>query len=277
MNIGYAQFEPVFGGVSANLDAMTRLIKTVAADLLVLPELATSGYTFTSRDEAKGLAESFDDSPSLDRLQRLAAERDCAFVVGFPERDGDNLYNSAALLRPDGTRECYRKIHLYAAENDWFEPGGKPFEVHDVNGVAIGIMICFDWFFPESARSLALMGAQVICQPANLVLPWCQRAMVIRGVENHVFTVTANRVGEEARGPYRYLFTGGSQVTTPTGEVLVPAARSGEAAVSTAINPLLATDKRLNEWNDLFGDRRLTQYSGLCQGVSDDNKFHNSR
>lgn len=265
MRIGYIQFNPVFGAIEDNLVTMTRLIESVEADLLVLPELATTGYTFTSRDEASALAEPFETSSSLERLQAHAIKRETALVVGFSERDGDCLYNAAALLRPDGTRERYRKIHLFAAEHEWFTPGGEPFAVHDVNGVAIGMMICFDWFFPESARVLALKGADIICQPANLVLPWCQRSMVTRSIENRVFTVTANRVGTEMRGDFSYTFTGGSQVTAPDGRVLASAPAGGEAVDVVDIDPLRARDKRLNDWNDLVASRRQAFYSDIVE------------
>jgi predicted amidohydrolase len=243
---------------------MERLIGTMPeADLVVLPELATSGYTFTSREEAYDLSEPFDHSPSLDRLQNLAVKKSCAVVAGFPEREGEKLFNSAALLLKDGSRHVYRKIHLFAAENEWFTPGDRPFPVHLVNGVAIGMMICFDWFFPETARVLALKGALVICQPANLVLSWCQTCMVARGIENRVFTITANRVGAETRGRFSNTFTGKSQITGPCGEILISAPETGEAVHFCTIDPSAAQDKQLNPWNDLFGSRRPEFYGEL--------------
>ncbi len=264
MNIGYIQFEPLFGEVEYNLSAMERLIGTMPeADLVVLPELATSGYTFTSRKEAYDLSEPFDHSPSLDRLQSLAVGKKFAVVAGFPEREGDRLFNSAALLLTGGSRHVYRKIHLFEAENEWFTAGNKPFPVHRVNDVAIGMMICFDWFFPEAARVLALKGALIICQPANLVMPWCQTCMVTRSIENRVFTITANRVGIENRGRFSNTFTGMSQITGPHGEILVSAPETGEAVHFCAIDPAAAQDKRLNPWNDLFGSRRPEFYGEL--------------
>jgi predicted amidohydrolase len=266
MDVGYLQYEPLFGQTERNLAAIERLAAGLPRDgLVVLPELATSGYTFVSRDEAMDLAEPFDCSPSLDRLQATAVERSCAIVVGFPERDGDRIFNSSALLRADGTRERYRKIHLYAAENEWFSPGDRQFEVHEVNGVPVGMMICFDWFFPEAARALALRGALVICQPANLVLPWCQAGMVTRSIENRVFTITANRVGAEERPPFSNTFTGMSQITGPRGEILLRAPEHGEALEICSIDPGSAARKRLNDWNDLFGSRRPEFYGDLCR------------
>ena len=137
MRVGYLQFRPLFGQAEANVAALSRLISTVEADLLVLPELATTGYTFTAKEELARIAEPFESSPSLDALQRLARERSCALVVGFGESSGGNLYNSSALLFPDGNRKLYRKIHLLGAENLFFSPGDIPFAVHDYQGVKL--------------------------------------------------------------------------------------------------------------------------------------------
>ena len=125
-------------------------------------------------------------------------------------------------------------------------------------------MICFDWYFPESVRILALEGAQIICQPSNLVLQWCQRAMVIRGIENRVFTVTANRYGTEERGKYTFTFTGASQITTPAGEVLSPAPDSGDTVSVVEIDPSLALHKNVAERSNLFDGRRPEFYSTIC-------------
>ena len=265
MRIGYVQFRPEFGAVNDNREAMERLVRTADGDLLVLPELATTGYAFTTSEELAGLAEPFDSSPSLDRLHVLARERSCTLVVGYAERDGDRLFNAAAILAPDGDRYNYRKIHLFGAENRFFAPGDIPFAVHDVGGARLGVMICFDWLYPESARVLALLGAEIICHPVNFVLPWGQKAAVTRSVENRVFIVTANRYGVETRGEFSFTFTGASQVTTPSGEVLIPAPVEGDAVAVTEIDPAVASDKRLSNRRDLFEGRRPEFYGPLLE------------
>jgi len=127
-------------------------------------------------------------------------------------------------------------------------------------------MICFDWIFPEAARVLALKGAEVICHPANLVLPWCQRAMVTRSIENRVFIVTANRIGGEKREGRELKFTGGSQITSPVGELLCQASEEGEEVGVVDIDPSIAKDKAITEENDLFSDRRPELYQQLVGG-----------
>ncbi len=265
MKAGYLQFRPAFGEVEANVAAMKRLITTVDADLLVLPELATTGYTFTAVEELAHIAEPFESSPSLDALQKLAHERSCALVTGFAEQCDGKLYNSCALLYPDGDRVLYRKIHLFGAENTFFTPGNIPFSVHDYHGVKLGMMICFDWFFPESMRVLSLKGAQIICHPVNFVLPWGPKSMTVRSLENHVFSITSNRFGTETRGDYSFTFIGASQVVSPRGEVLAGAPAEGDHVAVVEIDPALALDKKLNKFNDLFGSRRPEFYGDITK------------
>jgi len=128
----------------------------------------------------------------------------------------------------------------------------------------IGIMICFDWFFPESMRALALLGAEVIAHPSNLVLPYCPQAMPIRCLENRVFAITANRTGSEGRKEGQSLnFIGQSQVVSPGGEVLVRASGSEEELLTIDVNPQEARNKSLNSFNDIFKDRRPEYYDPL--------------
>jgi predicted amidohydrolase len=265
MKAGFVQFRPVFGDVAANLSTMKRLIAAADADLLVLPELATTGYTFTSPAELARIAEPFENSSSLDELAALAREKQCGLVVGFGEINRGILYNSSALLRPDGSRELYRKIHLFGAENLFFKPGDIPFAVHELNGVRLGMMICFDWFFPESARVLALGGADIICHPVNFVLPWGQRSMIVRSLENRVFSITANRYGTENRGEYSFTFTGASQIVSPMGEALACAPADEDSVVVVEIDPESARNKRLNRFVDLFESRRPEFYGPVAE------------
>lgn len=269
MRVGFVQFQPRFGDVKGNCEAMVRLISSTVADLLVLPEFATTGYTFASRDELARLAEPFETSESLARLHELAVERSCALVVGFAESAGERFYNSAAFLKPDCTRSVYRKIHLFGTETLFFTPGPGPFEVFTYRGTAVGIIICFDWYFPESIRVLALKGAQIICHPANLVLQWCQCAMVVRSVENRVFTVTANRYGHEANGGYSFTFTGESQVTSPSGEVLAKAPGNVDYVAVVDIDPYQALNKQVTPYNDLFKCRCPDLYGAITESLHD--------
>jgi predicted amidohydrolase len=128
-------------------------------------------------------------------------------------------------------------------------------------------MICYDWIFPESMRVLALKGAEVVCHPANLVLPFCQDAMITRCLENRVFAVTANRTGTEQRGNRTFRYTGRSQITGPGANILCRAGADTEETGVVNMDVALARNKRLNSFNDLFGDRRVSFYGDLTGGA----------
>lgn len=265
MRVGYYQFCPEFGAVARNLAQVERALNGADADLIVLPELAFTGYFFENRTELAGLAEDVSDSQTVDALTDLCRRNDFHIVTGFAEHCGDKLYNSALVIGPDGVEHTYRKLHLFSTEKDYFDPGDTPPEVVAVRGARIGVMICFDWIFPEMARSLALQGADLICHPANLVLTYCQDAMVTRCLENGVFAITANRTGKDTRPHGEIAFTGQSQVVNPKGERLANSDALEDALVIHEIDPTTARDKSLAGNNDLFTDRRPTFYGAITQ------------
>ena len=261
MRIGIAQTAPTFGEKERNIREALDLLRDSPADLWVLPEFFATGYQFTSRAEAAALAEPASDGPTASALTDFCEEMGCHIVAGLPELAGDRLFNSAILVGPQGVLACYRKVHLFGDESLYFEPGDRPFSVQEVGDVKVGIMICFDHLFPESARSLALLGAEVIVHPANLILPdLAQRTMSIRALENGVFTATANRVGEEARADTTLRYTGQSQVISPKGEALVRLSGDKQETAVVEIDPSLARSKRITSRNDKLADRRPDLY-----------------
>jgi len=264
MRIGLYQNRPVFGDVETNVEQTVTDLSRVNADLMVLPELFNTGYQFISRQELEGLAEEMPSGKTCQAMMALARARDMFLVFGLAERDGERLYNSAAVVGPDGFMGTYRKTHLFSEEKHYFDPGGTGFRVFDLGPARIGIMICFDWWFPESARALALLGAEIICHPANLVLTHCQAAMVTRSLENGVFTITANRVGTESRGgKYPLTFTGGSQILDNLGRVMTKSGESETGVLLTDIDPGQARNKGITAQNDRFKDRRPQFYGPL--------------
>jgi predicted amidohydrolase len=264
MIIGYAQFEPRIGHAAENRAAIERLVEANShADLLVFPELATSGYDFRDAAEAARDAEPFAKGETAALLMKLTASHRMTIVTGYPEWTEDGLYNSCMLALPDGTFRNYRKIHLFSREKLFFRPGDAPPPVIETPAGRVGLMICFDWIFPETARLLALNGAQIIAHPSNLILQFCQRAMYARAVENRVFIVTANRIGTETNAGRTLRFTGASQILDPSGAYLCQAPEDGEHAGLAEIEPAAADSKRVTDHNDLFADRRIDLYGGL--------------
>ncbi len=263
MRIAFSQFAPELGAVEKNRERLAALLERVEADLVVLPELATTGYLFASREDVWRLAEPI-PGPTVELLHACAKRRDSYIVLGLAERAGDRCYNSAVLIGPQGVIGTYRKMHLFHEEKRLFDPGDLGFPVFEIEGVKVGLLICFDHFFPEAARTLALQGAQVIAHPSNLILPGVgQLTTRVRALENRVFWILANRVGTEACGSLRVTFTGCSQIIAPDGSILCEAPPEGENVSVVEISPQQACDKRVTALTDLFADRRPTWYSLL--------------
>lgn len=260
--IALVQFKPVRKDVSANIDKIEELLRGISADLIVLPELSNTGYLYETSSYLMPYSESSDGSGLfLTSLIKLAAATKGIIVSGYAELDEGQLFNSAAALSSDGIVENYRKTHLYSDEKVLFQPGNTGFKVFTWQDVNIGMMICFDWIFPEAARTLALAGAQIIAHPANLVLPYCQNAMITRSIENKIFTITANRVGKEHLKQNKLRFTGLSQMTSPSGVILYRGPKNKETVHIMEINTEAALDKGISAKNDLFRDRRPKFYT----------------
>jgi predicted amidohydrolase len=270
LRIGYYQFRPIFGQVKRNLQKVIAALSQSDADLIVLPELAFTGYHFKDRAETLALAEAPDSSETVAALSALCKARDLSIVTGFAERRRDKVFNSALLIGPEGLRAVYRKLHLFNNEKNYFDPGDTPLEVQEVRGARIGMMVCFDWAFPEVARVLALKGADVLCHPSNLVLGFCQEAMLTRCLENKVFAITANRFGEDKRPHGAIRFTGKSQVVAPGGRLIQRAFSQRETLFITAIDLEEARNKRLTPRNDLLTDRRPGYYAELASTTRGD-------
>jgi predicted amidohydrolase len=264
MRIGAYQNNPEFGQVDKNVRQAIMELEGADADLVVMPELFNTGYQFVSKEEALELAEEIPSGYTCKSLINVARSKKMHLVFGMAEKDGSRLFNSAAVIGPDGFIGRYRKSHLFYEEKYFFEPGDTGFRVFDIGAVRVGVMICFDWWFPEAARSLALMGADIICHPANLVLLGCHKAMVTRSLENGVFSVTANRTGSEARGGKDPLvFTGESQILDNRGNLLAGMKKDNTGMSVVDIDVIKARDKSLTTVNDRFKDRRPELYAAI--------------
>ncbi|MBU1638485.1 acyltransferase [bacterium] len=260
LRVGAVQTNPVFGDKQANQKEIEALIHGHEADLWVMPELALTGYEFKDRKEARELAEEIPDGESTQWLHKLCRDLNCHAVIGLAERDRDEVFNSCIIVGPDGLIGAYRKLHLFDREKLRFDPGARPLVVYDIGKARVGMMICYDWIYPEVARTLMLKGAQVIAHPTNLVMPYCQQSMRTRTLENRVFAVTANRVGREERDERVIKFTGRSQILSQLGDMLAFGDESHSSCLVAEINPAAADDKRVNPFNDLIADRRSEFY-----------------
>jgi predicted amidohydrolase len=261
MRIGFFQFSPVFGNKKANLIKITRALLNVNADLIVLPELCNTGYLFKSRKELFDLSEKIPKGETTETLLTIATKKKIAIVAGLAERERKNVYNTAILVTSNGKVKSYRKAHLFYEEKFIFSPGNTKFKAVRCGNAKIGLLICFDWIFPEASRSLALSGAQIICLPSNLILPYAESVTVSRAIENRVFFIMANRIGAEKRGKKVIQFIGRSQIISPTGEILAKATSDEEIVKIVNIDPVKALNKFVTRYNNVFTDRRRHLYN----------------
>jgi 5-aminopentanamidase len=261
MEIGIVQNNPRFGEKSANIRALLDGMAEKKADLYVLPELCATGYNFSAQSQADGMAEPFSpEGETFNAFAEFAHRRNCRIVYGFIEKSDQGIFNSAGMVGPDGACGLYRKIHLFDREKLFFKPGDLGFQVFPTPWGTVGIMICFDWYFPESARTLCLKGAELIAHPSNLVLPHCPDSMPVRCRENRIFVATANRVGTEDRGGVALTFIGQSQMTSPLGEILFRASKEHAQVLTCDVDLAQAERKNLNQYNHLINDRRPEFY-----------------
>lgn len=259
--VGFYQFRPRFGKPEANLEKVVEALSSVKADLVVLPELPFTGYLFKDRRELRSLAEDPRDSAIVSGLAELCRKRSLHLVTGFAELAGGRIFNSSLLVGPRGILQTYRKIHLFKDEKKIFDPGDTAPAVRRVRGVRIGMLVCFDWVFPEITRALALQGMDLLCHPSNLVLKnFCQQAMTTRCIENSIYAVTANRFGEDRRPHGSVRFTGRSQIVAPRGEVIYRAAGARNDLHVETLDISRARDKMITDRNHLLRDRRPEFY-----------------
>lgn len=233
------------------------------AQIVVLPELASSGYLFADRAELVSLAESR-DGPTITEWANLAASFDLTIVGGFPEAAGERVYNSAVVVDPSGVRGVYRKAHLWDSENAVFDRAEDlPLLVDTAHG-RIGVMICYDVEFPEWVRAVALAGADLLCAPVNWPLlprpdgerPTEQvRALAGAGM-NRLAIAVCDRVGVE-RGQD---WIGGSLIIDADGYPMAVAQYGEPGSVTADVDLAQSRVKRFNANNDVHGDRRTDLY-----------------
>jgi 5-aminopentanamidase len=271
--VACCQLVPEFGAPAANRELTAGAIAAAAArgaNVVVLPELVSSGYVFESKDEARACAEGA-DGETVSGWASLAARHGIVVVGGFCETADGELFNSAALVGPDGSRVIYRKAHLWDRERLWFIPGGDAPPVVTTPFGRIAVMICYDLEFPEWVRLPALDGAQLLCAPVNwpdYPRPAGERAAEVTRVQagagvNRMFIAACDRDGTE-RGVG---WVSGSVIVDPDGFPLAgPAQPAGDTTMIFAACELgQALDKGVSPLGDIHGDRRPELYKRVAE------------
>ena len=271
-NIACAQVDCVLGNPQTNLQKIISTIRSAAerdAQLIMFPECALTGYAYNSLDEAIPFAEPI-DSPSSQAVAEVCRETGAYAVAGFIEADGDKFYNAAMLVGPDGVVGGYRKVHLpFIGIDRFLTPGDRQFEVFDLPFGKVGLNICYDISFPEAARVLKLMGAELIALITNWPeAAWRSPEFVAntRALENHVFYAATDRVGTE-RG---WKFIGRSKIVDCNGDTVAEAGVEDEQLLIAAIEFQHANKNRIVNVAgayevDRLKDRRPDVYAPITQ------------
>ncbi|MFG2336597.1 carbon-nitrogen hydrolase family protein [Streptomyces yangpuensis] len=256
------QSSGVLGDVAENLKALDEAAERAAqagAGLLVTSEMFLTGYAL-DLEAVPGLAEA-SDGDSARTIGEIARRHGLAVLYGYPERDGDTVYNSAQLIGPDGAALAnYRKTHLFGCfEQDAFTPGDTPVVQADLGGIRIGIMICYDVEFPENVRAHALAGTDLLLVPTAQMHPFqfvAEHLVPVRAFENQMYVAYVNRTGPEGE----FEFVGLSCLASPDGTTRTRAGR-GEEMVFGEVDPELLGVSREN--NPYLRDRRPGLYASL--------------
>lgn len=271
-----------------NIQAAEKAIRQAAAagaQIILLPELFETWYFCQERNyDSYRLAKTLWENPAVKRMKELAAELKVVLPVSFFERAENVTYNSVAVIDADGeVLGVYRKTHIpddhFYQEKFYFTPGNTGFQVWHTAYGRIGVGICWDQWFPEAARSMTLMGAQLLLYPTAIgsepiiecdSMPHWRRCMQGHAAANVVPVVAANRIGEEKVSPTKennnqssaLVFYGSSFITDETGEVLEDAGRTEEGVILHTFD-LDAVEEMRFSWG-LFRDRRPEMYGEIC-------------
>ncbi|RSM48292.1 carbon-nitrogen hydrolase [Amycolatopsis balhimycina DSM 5908] len=240
------------------LDEVPRTVAETGADLVVTAEMSTTGYHIGARTHE--LAEPA-DGPTAARLSALAKETGVALAYGYPETDGEHVYNSVQLIDAGGRRLAnYRKTHLFGAlDKAWFTPGDEAVVQADVGGVRVGLLICYDVEFPELVRAHALAGTELLVVPTALMSPYelvADTLVPARAYESQLFVAYANRCDTERE----LVYCGRSCVVAPTGEVLARAGAGPEVIAADVTRDALVASRAENTH---LADRRPDLYRGI--------------
>jgi predicted amidohydrolase len=270
--IAAVQIEPEITAHKENLDkilAKTEIAARNGSNLIVFPECALTGYVFSNLEEVKPYTETI-PGPSTDRLEECCQKLGVHIITGLIERSADKYFNAAVLIGPDGLIGVYRKIHLpFLGVDRFLDHGDKPFRVYETSIGNIGMHICYDCNFPESARVMTLMGADILALPTN----WPEGRERIpkfvaptRAYENKVYLVAVNRIGCE-RGTR---FIGQSKIINTWGDTLAEASIENEEILYAEVNLAEAKEKHVilkpGEFEvDLIRDRRPEFYGKITE------------
>ena len=269
MHLAAVQIQPILCDRNRNIDKLQHYVELimkehVKTDLIIFPELVTSGYE--CGDEFYNLCEKPGKGPSQDAVKKLAKQFKVNIIFGFPEEDQNIdgiLYNSVAVIDRDGLfKGIYRKVHLFAGEKHFFRPGSF-YPVFELDIGKVGIMICWDALYPEVARCLAIHGAELLVVCTNWEDPYENEwdfMTSARAFDNTLHLAAANRIGKDKE----LSFFGHSRILDPLGKEIKTLNDRKEDFIHCEIDTDLTRKLRTEYWTQLL-ERRIDTYGPLIE------------
>ncbi|TYR80509.1 hypothetical protein FZC66_09025 [Priestia megaterium] len=257
MKVATYQFDIRFGDKEFNLKKIDHSLENVNADLIVLPEFFTTGILFSGKEQILKQAELIPGDYTCNKLIEIASKHRCHLIGSIIEIDNGSLYNTAVVIGPDGYIGKQRKIHLPNYEKQFFAHGDE-LNVFNIKDTKVGVITCFDCWFPEASRILASKGAQIICHSANIISASTYDIVKVRAMENVVFFISSNRIGSESNQEQAWSFRGESRIIDPKGNILAMSKEEEELLV-TEIDSTIAIEKKTEDCNDLLNQAQMYQ------------------
>lgn len=226
MQVGFLQFN-VVNDLQHNLSCLKFYLEQYKCDIVILPELSTCGYLFQTRKELMTRAENIFSGKSTEYMIALSKKHSCTIVFGLAEKENNNIFNTAVIVSKGKYIGKYRKIHLSDYEKKLFDRGDKN-QIFDIDGVRIGVQICFDLWFPEISREQIRMGANLMCVLANFGGYTTYHISKIRAIENLTPLILCNRIGSESIPDMQAEFLGKSTIIDSSGQRICTAPEKTE-------------------------------------------------
>lgn len=248
MKVSILQMDVIYKDKKANLAYVSQFMSQhkQLGDIIVLPELFSTGYIFTDKSEIQPLAETLENSPTLRELQRLAHLHSVIIVAGIAEKSGLSFYNTAVVIDGDGLLTSYQKISQTQIDREYFSRG-EAIATFNFQGVTLGVVLCFDLWFPEIVRRYTDANVDVLLHPANFGGEQSLAIARTRAVENQMYIVTSNRIGADITANMTGQYCGNSQIVAPSGEVILNAGdqatlQSADLTIETSRKKVIGVD-----------------------------------
>jgi predicted amidohydrolase len=231
MRVASLQMRIIKGDKDKNISNVDSLIGNNKLDLVVLPELFSTGYFFEEKSQIELISEEIPNGDTTKKLLEIAARKECHIVGTLIEREDNKNYITSILAGPKGYIGKHRKRHLTTDELEFYTPGSES-EVYEINGCKIGIVVCFEGWFPERIRELLLKGAQIICHSALIMSDKTMNIMKVRAIENNMFIVIANSISSEYFKGNNITFRGESRIYDTSGNIIIDAGKEEKIIIA---------------------------------------------